>query len=114
MSDPISRREALKRSLSLAVIAVGVPLVGACSKKPTEIHCDDTAGLKPDEIEARKTLAYVDRSPDPNKQCQNCQQLVAPPNDTSCGTCKVLKGSVHPNGYCKSWAAKGAPAASSG
>lgn len=106
MSDGMTRRDVLRRSLSLAVIAVGAPALGACKSTPKEIHCDDTTGMAPGDIETRKALAYVDRSPDPNKQCQNCAQFIAPPNATTCGGCKVVKGPIHPNGYCKSWAAK--------
>ena|SRR5579883_1135501 len=103
----ITRRDILRKSVLLGVAAAGAgALAAACKDTPKEIHCDDTTGIAPTDVETRKTLAYIDRTPDPNKMCQNCQQFVAPPSATQCGTCKVLKGNVHPNGYCKSWAAK--------
>lgn len=105
----ISRRDILRKSLALGALAAGTAAVGslaACSKEQKEVKCDDTTGLAPADIETRKALAYVDKTPDPNKMCQNCSQFVAGPTPVGCGTCKVLKGGAHPNGYCKSWAAK--------
>jgi len=102
----ITRRDILRKSLTLSALA-GVAAIGvACKNEPKEIKCDDTTGLAPGDIETRKALAYVDKTPDPNKMCQNCQQFVAPASPTQCGGCKVVKGTIHPLGYCKSWAAK--------
>jgi hypothetical protein len=97
-----SPRDAIKR-VSLTVLAAGAWGSVGCSKK--ELTCNDTSGLKPDEVSARQTLAYTDKSPEAGKQCNNCQQFV-PGSPDQCGSCKVLKGPVHPNGYCKVWAAK--------
>lgn len=103
----VTRRDILRKSLTLGALAAGAAAFGvACSKEPKEFKCDDTTGLPPADLETRKALAYVDRTGDPNKMCQNCTQWVAGPSATACGTCKVLKGGVHPLGNCKSWAAK--------
>lgn len=100
----ITRRELLTRTVHLTVLGSAASAFIACKdNKPAGFKCDDTTGLAPAEIEARKALGYVDASPEPAKLCTNCQQYVP---GTQCGTCKVLKGGVHPNGYCKSWAAK--------
>lgn len=103
MSNQIySRRDAL-RTVSLTVLAAGAWGTLGCSKK--ELTCVDTTGLTPDEITARTTLGYVDKTPEPAKLCSNCIQYV-PAAPDKCGGCKVLKGPVHPSGYCKVWAAK--------
>ena len=99
----LTRRELLNRSLHLTVLGAGIASLAACKKDAPALKCDDTMGLAPAEIEQRKALGYSDVSPDPAKICTNCQQYVP---GTGCGGCKVLKGTVHPNGYCKSWAAK--------
>jgi hypothetical protein len=100
----LTRRDLLHRTLHLTVLGAGASALAACTKdKPAAFKCDDTTGLAPAEIEARKALGYVDASPEPAKLCTNCQHYVAA---ATCGGCKVLKGTVHPNGYCKSWAAK--------
>lgn len=97
-----SRRDAIKR-VSLTVLAAGAWNSLGCSKK--ELTCTDTSGLTPDEVQARTTLSYTDKSPEAGKQCNNCQQF-NPGAPDQCGSCKVLKGPVSPNGYCKVWAAK--------
>lgn len=102
MNDAISRRDALKK-VSLTVLAAGAWGAMGCGKK--ELTCTDTSGLSADEIAARTTLAYADKSADAAKNCANCMQYNAGPPD-KCGGCKVLKGPVAPTGYCKVWAAK--------
>ncbi len=101
--EALSRRDML-RSAALVSSAGLLPawLLG-CGKK--ELSCTDTAGLSAAEIGMRTTLAYVDKSPEPAKLCEGCA-LYVPAAPDACGTCKVLKGPVHPKGYCKSWAAK--------
>jgi hypothetical protein len=53
----------------------------------------------------RTTLSYLDVSIEPGKSCAACQQFVAGAPG-ACGTCKVLKGTINPAGYCKSFLAK--------
>ena len=103
----ITRRDLLRRSVTLSVGAAGVAiLASACKGAPKEMHCDDTTGLAPVDISTRKALEYVDRSTLPDKSCTNCAQLVPAANETTCAGCKMFKGGVHPKGYCKGWAAK--------
>ena len=104
MSERVSRRDALKK-VSLTVLAGGLGGFGAlgCGKK--DLTCTDVAGLSADEASARTTLGYGDKSPDAAKNCANCLQYTAgQPN--ACGACKVMKGPIHPAGYCKVWAQK--------
>jgi hypothetical protein len=112
MSDErlITRRDLLRSSLGAGVVAAGAGVLGvACKGAPKEFHCDDTTGLPAADVETRKTLGYVDRSADPSKRCDGCQQYIAPPGADSCGACKLFdKTPVHPSGYCKSWVAKSA------
>ena len=103
MSNQIyTRRDAL-RTVSLTVLAAGAWGTLGCGKK--ELTCTDTSGLSADEVSARTTLAYVDKTPEAAKMCSNCAQFV-PGAPDQCGSCKVLKGPVAPAGYCKVWAAK--------
>jgi hypothetical protein len=52
----------------------------------------------------RKTLAYVDRTPDPSKPCVKCLQYVPAAEADQCGGCKLMKGPIHPKGYCTAFA----------
>ena len=107
-----SRRDLL-RSLGAVVVAGSTPLlVVGCGDD--EFACTNLSGLTTAERQARTVLAYVDRSPQPDKRCDNCRFFKSA-GPEKCGGCQLIKGPVHPKGYCKSWvtkegAAPGAPA----
>jgi hypothetical protein len=61
--------------------------------------------LPASDAQMRTTLSYLDVSIETGKSCVGCQQFVPGPAG-ACGTCKVLKGSINPAGYCKSFLAK--------
>ena len=104
MTDKLSRRDVLQRTAVMgALAALGA---AACGKEKKALHCTDTTGLSASDAQIRTTLGYADISTEPGKSCTNCQQFVAPPAAGSCGTCKVVKGPINPNGYCKSFQAK--------
>jgi len=91
-SDFTSRRRLLLFSASaLALIA------GAGCKKSPPATCPPSS-LTEDDLHVRAVLGYVDSSVDPAKTCAKCQQYE--PADP-CGSCKVVKGAIHPNGYCR-------------
>ena len=79
-------------------------VVSACKEKP--FACTSVEGLTAEESATRSRLAYSDVARDPNKTCATCQQFVPPSTGSGCGTCKIMKGPVHPGGSCKSYAAK--------
>jgi hypothetical protein len=83
-------------------VALGLLSIG-CKKKKEPASCTDTTGLSPADVQARSALGYVDRSPFPGKDCDDCQQYVGAREDGACGSCKLLKGPIHPEGYCKSF-----------
>lgn len=115
---PISRRVLLRGGIvGLVVLAGGEELLLAggeesllagCSKKGSDapFACTETAGMEPDAVQARTVVGYTDAAPDLEKTCGGCQQYVAAPNDGACGSCKVVKGPIHPNGWCKAFTAK--------
>jgi len=91
-SDFTSRRRLLLYSASTLALIAGV----GCKKSPPAV-CP-TSSLTADDLQVRTTLGYVDASPDAAKTCAKCQQYVpAEP----CGSCKVVKGAIHPQGYCR-------------
>ncbi len=95
-----------RRAVLGSLVAGGVGLVVLGCKRKLPSSCTDTTGLQPDEVQARNTLDYRDATPFPDRTCEGCQQFVAAPADGACATCKVLRGPVHPNGYCKSFSKK--------
>ena len=102
MNEHLTRRHLFAFGAS-ALAALGA---SACKKGPPS-SCTDVSGLSAADVELRKTLEYVDRSPIVAQTCEKCQQWIEPPSPDQCGGCKVLKGPVHPHGHCKVFVAKG-------
>jgi hypothetical protein len=93
-----------RRSLLIAS-ASALGLVGASGCKTAgPASCTDVSGLTPEERKVRTTLDYTDRTPVPGKPCIKCVQYVPPASSGQCGGCKVMKGPVHPAGYCRVFA----------
>jgi hypothetical protein len=76
--------------------------------KATEVSaknpCDDMTGVSPEELEKRKKLAYVNKSPIPDSHCGNCALHIPPQEGKACGGCVLFKGPVRSEGYCAYWA----------
>jgi hypothetical protein len=105
--EKIGRRDAAKRMLMvLGAAAVAPAALAACGgEEAGGLTCTDTTGLSPAEITTRQTQQYTDVSPHADKDCANCNFYTAgQPNQ--CGTCQVIRGPIHPDGYCNLWAAK--------
>jgi High potential iron-sulfur protein len=91
-----------RRGLLLCSAAFGASaLAPACKRSetcpPSQLTAEDT--------KLRETLHYTDRSPNPDKLCNGCQQYL-PNTDADCGGCKVIKGLIHPAGYCAAFSGK--------
>ena len=104
MNDRLSRRDLLQTTAAAGALSV----LGAagCSKQAPPLVCTDTTGLAPADLAVRTSLAYSDVSMEAGKLCSSCQQYLAAPAASACGTCKILKGPINPRGYCKSYVAK--------
>ncbi len=105
--DKFSRRSLIKRSLTVLGAVAAAPLVSACSDSGGgSLTCTDTTGLSEPEKAARTALHYADASPHgAAKNCLNCQYYTAGAAN-ACGACQLVKGPIHPSGYCDSWTAK--------
>ena len=67
-------------------------------------QCDNLSGVSAEEIEKRKKLAYVTKTPIPDSHCSNCNLYLPPAKDKPCGGCVLFKGPVRSDGYCAYWA----------
>ena len=104
MADLPSRRQFFLITLG----SVATATLAACKSGGSgaaALSCNDVSALAPTDAQVRATLGYEDKSTDPVKNCTNCLQYVAAAPGT-CGTCKVVKGPIHPDGNCKAWVAK--------
>lgn len=68
--------------------------------------CDDVAGLWPVEVATRTDNQYTPASAEPDRYCFNCSNFIAPATPGGCGSCRTVKGPIHPLGWCKSWTEK--------
>jgi len=87
------------------LVGVGLTVVGCRSKPPPT--CNEETGLTAAEREVRRSLAYVDRAPEPSRACLGCSQYVVPKDSDGCGGCRLMKGGVSPAGTCKVFAPRG-------
>jgi hypothetical protein len=111
MSDQkMGRREMAKRALLvLGAAAVAPSALAGCGGEQGGggggLSCTDTSALSPAELTTRQSQQYVDSSPHADKRCNNCRFYQAgQPN--ACGTCQVIRGPIHPQGYCNLWVAQ--------
>jgi len=105
----IGRRGALKRALTvLGAVSVAPTLLAACGGEEEGggggLTCTDTAGLDPAALTTREGQAYTDSSSNADQNCGNCNFFTAGAAN-ACGTCAVVQGPIHPEGYCNLWAA---------
>jgi hypothetical protein len=82
----LSRRSLLRRVAGLT----GVSLAGAVI--PIEL-------ASAQQKVAKEAMKYQDK-PNGDMRCDNCMQFVAP------SSCKVVDGTISPNGYCIAWVKK--------
>lgn len=125
MSDPrpsLSRRDFLGRFAVLGAVGFGASSLAACGggEQPAETapgttapsgngvvaaQCEGYDALTEQDLQTRRTLNYVDESPNPEQICSNCRFYTQPAGGSPCGGCTLFQGPVAPEGYCISWAA---------
>ncbi len=116
----ISRRDFIERVGLLGLAGVGAStLLAACGGGDEagtegagqtaggggELSCMDTSGLTESEVQMREQLQYTDDSMTDGQYCNNCQFWQPAATAGECGGCQILKGPVHPEGWCTSWVA---------
>ena len=92
-----------RRALLQLGASVGGALVAGCKTAPPPV-CTDETGLEPRAVQARRTLAYVDRAPDASRACVRCAQFL--PKAEGCGGCRIFSGPISPAGSCSVFAPK--------
>jgi hypothetical protein len=97
-------RRATLRLLVAAPMAASV--LSACGKKTEPDSCQDVSALSDAEKTGRSALQYTDKSPQADKLCSACNFWQPPTDPAQCGGCQLVKGPIHPKGYCTAFAAK--------
>ena len=104
MSD-VTRRRFL--ASAGAVLGVG-PILAACGGGDDAVvasACTGYDALRPQDLQAREALGYVDVTPNAAQRCDNCRLYNQPEGGSPCGGCQLFAGPVAPAGWCRSWAA---------
>lgn len=115
-----SRRKFLKRSFLVFSSAIGAGfLMGGCSSNsassenrssdpktpPAPQNTQDSSAMTKEDIDKRRMLGYVDKTPIAENHCSNCALYMLPKEGSKSGGCQLFKGPVNANGYCTYWAA---------
>ncbi|ACU02583.1 MULTISPECIES: high-potential iron-sulfur protein [Pedobacter] len=69
-----------------------------------DFKCGDYSNVSPEELAKRKKLGYVEKSPDPERECQKCNLFIPKGAEKTCGGCILFKGPVNKEGSCTYWA----------
>jgi hypothetical protein len=85
-----SRRDVIR----IAVLAAAAPL-GIAAVDPAQAA-----------KAAKAQMQYRDK-PKGNQKCSNCLQFIPGKTAKANGTCKVVAGSISPNGWCLAYVHKG-------
>lgn len=111
-SNESNRREFLTRLGMGAVVVGAVGALAACGKKEGEAggECSDVSALSDADKTSRTANSYVEKSVEAGKICSGCTLFVAAAAGAKCASCKVVKGPIVPEGYCKLFAAAPKPA----
>lgn len=106
MRDKQLTRRTVLRLFAAAPVAATV--LSACGKKDVPDSCTDVSGLSESEKTGRSALQYTDKSPHPDKHCDSCNFWQPPSEPSKCGGCQLVRGPIHPKGYCTAYAPKAA------
>jgi hypothetical protein len=128
LPNACSRRTFLKQAIGIGAVGLFVPgLLTACGNEnaaervETETgpndgtspeaavpgKCEGSTDLPAWDRVARQAVNYVDKSPQADKSCANCQFFKQPAAGVACGGCEIVAGPIAPEGYCNAWAAQG-------
>jgi secreted PhoX family phosphatase len=95
MNDLLKHRMSRRSILKGAAAAVGVAVI------PAVITSKQAFAAKA----SKAAMQYQDK-PKEGKKCSECIQYIPGKTPTTNGTCKVVEGSISPNGWCIAFAPK--------
>ncbi|GAB3902802.1 hypothetical protein GCM10028803_30110 [Larkinella knui] len=114
MRDSYSRRKFIEQIFAIGPATLGAGLlISSCQSETSSKQeepksgtdpCKDFSGVSENDLNTRKKLGYVDKSPQPESKCGNCNLFLPPKVARACGGCLLFKGPVLTSGYCTYWA----------
>ncbi|HZN54945.1 MAG TPA: high-potential iron-sulfur protein [Candidatus Polarisedimenticolaceae bacterium] len=67
------------------------------------LDCSDVSRLQPAEAHTREENQYRQHSEREDQFCLGCLNYQPPADESTCGTCKTVRGPINPDGWCKQW-----------
>lgn len=61
--------------------------------------------VRASDDDSKKQFEYQDK-PNGAQQCSKCSLFVPAKNANASGTCRIVKGAISPNGWCKAFSSK--------
>ncbi len=115
MTDKISRRTVLLKSLRIPAAGALVVALAGCGPKGESTSasaggavCADLSSMSDADQASRKANNYVENSPNPDQVCGKCSFFHPGASSGGCGTCDIFSGGpANSHGHCNSWSAKG-------
>jgi hypothetical protein len=105
IDSTMTRRLLVKRGGQLSLAALTLSMTACGKQAGGKLVCNDPAKDSADTKEMRASFHYVESFPEADKTCANCA-FFAVGDDSKCGNCKVLQGTVNPTGHCDSFSLK--------
>lgn len=100
----LSRRTVVSYGFGLPVSGAFLFGLTGCEEQKVAL-CINPNELSLSNNSLRKANAYVDVSPQPEKQCAGCAFYRPQSAESQCGACEIFGNSpVSVTGYCNSWA----------
>jgi hypothetical protein len=96
------RTDGRRALLRVACAAPLLILAAAVATGADAEECVSSGDLTEGETSLRRSVEFVEVSPDPATACTLCSFFTA--DKTACGHCTILSGPVAPVSHCRSWA----------
>ncbi|HET8552807.1 MAG TPA: twin-arginine translocation signal domain-containing protein [Gammaproteobacteria bacterium] len=96
MDNPLDKKFSRRTFIKSAALAAGAAAVPALMFG---------GGARAASKLPKSAVQYQDHPKD-GKQCSECIQFIPGPKKGAMGTCKVVQGKIHPNGYCVAFVPK--------
>lgn len=85
-ATPLSRRCALRRTAAMGLGATIVWMAATPARAQSKL--------------AKDAVKYVDQGNVPGKDCDDCQQYLAPARPGEPASCRLVEGAISPHGHC--------------
>jgi hypothetical protein len=95
---PLTRRSAI-----IKFAAIGLSAAALSANKAHAELCQDPEELSSTDYSFRKYVEYTEAWKNPDESCRHCASFRPSKEESACGRCQAVGGSINPNGHCTGW-----------